>query len=63
MINGSRQNCWVISLERNGNGGAFLFPFGEDLEEILEPNQPNHSSGDAEDKVNSELPGHSQNGH
>jgi hypothetical protein len=62
MINGSRQSCWVISLERNGNG-AFLFPFGEDIEEILEPNQPNNSSEHSEDKVNAELLGHGQNGH
>jgi hypothetical protein len=57
-INGSRTSCWVISLERNNNDD-FLFPSGDDLEQVLEPNQPNGS----EDKVNAELQNHSQNGH
>ena len=35
-INGSQQACWVISLARNEKG--YIFPFGEDLEQILEPN-------------------------
>jgi len=33
-INGSRISCWVINLERDGDGN-YLFPFAEDIEEIL----------------------------
>ena len=56
-INGAYQTCWVISLERNGTGN-YVFPFAEDLEQILEPNQPN---GADENKANSELSGYVKN--
>jgi hypothetical protein len=60
-IDGSRSSCWVISLECSGNGD-YLFPSGDDLEQVIEPNQPN-GSGDNDDKINAELLGHGQNGH
>lgn len=34
-MNGAKTSCWVISLEHNGDSN-YLFPFAEDLEEILE---------------------------
>jgi hypothetical protein len=37
-VNGSVQTCWVINLGRDKQG-KYIFPFGEDLEQILEPNQ------------------------
>jgi len=62
-INGSQQTCWVLSMERNGTG-HYVFPFVEDLEEILEPNKPETdskvSAATNEDKINTELSGHSK---
>lgn len=46
QINGSRQTCWVISLALNSKG-EYLFPFGEDLEQVLEPNQPEQDQDEA----------------
>lgn len=51
-------------MERNGTG-HYVFPFAEDLEEILEPNKPKTdsqvSAASAEDAVNTELLGTRQN--
>jgi hypothetical protein len=49
-INGSQQACWIIGLEKNRDG-QYVFPFGEDLEQVLDPNQPDQ----AIDKGNQEL--------
>jgi hypothetical protein len=35
-IHGSKQSCWVVSLEKD-ESGKYLFPFAEELVEILEP--------------------------
>jgi hypothetical protein len=60
-INGSQQACWVIRLDRNGTG-SYVFPFAEDLEQVLEPNQPEDLPSD-EESANKELLGTSKNGH
>jgi len=70
MVNGAQQTCWVISLGRNGTG-TFLFPFAEDLEQIIEPLQAeeepsedsSHGSPADEDSVNNELLGGAKNSH
>jgi len=53
-LNGSQQSCWVISLTKSEKG--YIFPFGEDLEQILEPNQPERDTGAdaARDRVQDE---------
>jgi hypothetical protein len=64
-LNGALQTCWVISLERNGTGN-YVFPFAEDLEQILEPNQPDPPeavSHSDEESANTELLGTGKNGH
>jgi hypothetical protein len=49
QLNGSVQTCWVINLSRDKDG-KYLFPFGEDLQQILEPNQK-----ESVDAANAEL--------
>jgi hypothetical protein len=58
-LNGALQTCWVISLERNGTDNH-VFPFGEDLEQILQPEPVKRQD---EESANSELLGATQNGH
>ena len=53
-LNGSRQTCWIINLSRDKDG-KYVFPFGEDLEQILGPNQ-NQSDID---QINADLAGES----
>lgn len=48
-INGSQQTCWVVNMERDKKTGEYIFPFGEDLYQILQPNS------DDVDEVNNEL--------
>jgi hypothetical protein len=49
-MNGSRQTCWVITLCQNKDG-KHVFPFGEDLEQLLDPNQKEEDIN----KINAEL--------
>ena len=55
-INGSQQACWVISLERKEDG-TFICPFGEDLEQQIEPGATDEDSDKDLDAVNTELAG------
>ena len=56
-VNGSSQTCWVISLERNCTGN-YVFPFAEDLEQVLEPNQPKQDDDDVNAALSSAKNSH-----
>jgi hypothetical protein len=45
-MNGTKISCWVINLERDGDGN-YLFPFAEELQEILkEPGEHSERAPD-----------------
>src|SRR5262249_11882740 len=48
-IYGSQQTCWVISLEKKSDG-TYVFPFGEDFEQLLEPQGKKGSSEEDSNK-------------
>lgn len=52
QIYGSIQTCWVINLGQDATG-KYIFPFGEDLEQVLHPNQAERPEGD--EKANRDL--------
>jgi hypothetical protein len=59
-VNGSVQTCWVINLSRDKDGKC-MFPFGEDLEQLLNPNEAEKKDVD---QFNAEIAGESaKNGH
>jgi hypothetical protein len=58
-VNGSAQRCWLINLSRDKDGKC-IFPFGEDFEQLLHPNEADKKNVD---QINDDLAGSGKSVH